>query len=137
MIIWRSQPFLIVISLIVVSLMYSIIIYYFISRFWFRYILLLVILTGVLVLFSYISRIIPNESFEIIKLVYLSVLFLIICLFFFKIEFFYIEDDRIKSTNLWEISISLFNLYLIFFLFIIIVMVVWLVKLKRGAVRNL
>jgi len=72
------QPVFIVRRLIVITLFYSFFIYKIIGSYWFRYLLLLVILRGVLVIFTYIVSLIPNESFEIYR-----IMFVFVFMFFF------------------------------------------------------
>jgi len=74
--IWGVQPIIIVGRLILITLIYSLLIYLILGRFWYRFMLLLVILRGVLVIFTYISSLTPNERFELENLIYLSLFFL-------------------------------------------------------------
>lgn len=128
------QPLLIIISLIGVVLYYSLILYYETGRYWFGYILILVILSGVLVIFTYVIRLFPDEKFELNNLV--------LILIFFVYLFAYITylgigfDSSVMSLKLWEGVIGLFTLYLASFLLGIIVIVIWLRWFKEGALRG-
>lgn len=97
-----------------------------VGSYWYRYILVLVIIRGVLMLFTYIVSLIPNESFEVIRLVNFVLLLIIMRV---KIEVINIEDGGVFSIKIWGIVVGGINLYVVIYLLIIIVMVVWL----RGA----
>lgn len=134
--VWRVQPYLIIIRLMVITIIYSIYIYYGIGRYWYRYILVLVMIRGILVLFTYIARLIPNERFEYMRLIYIRLFIYIILLIKLKYKISYFGDRRFMVLKLWEISVGLYNLYIVLFLLIIIVIVVWLRNFDCGAVRN-
>lgn len=134
--VWNVQPYIIIIRLIIITLGYSIFIYIRIRRYWYRYILILVILRGVLVLFRYIASLIPNEKFEYIKLLYVRVFIYLILIIGFNQISIYWGDTRLLLFKMWNILINLYNLYLVLFLIRIIIMVVWLRNCDSGAIRN-
>lgn len=129
----RIQPIFIVRSLILIVLLYSYIIYIIIGSYWFRYALVIVILRGVLVVFTYIVRLIPNERFENYNLLY------IIGVIMFLIGRFYVWIYDIKmgviSLNLWRRFFSFFNIFIVVVLLGIILVVVWLRYMGFGALR--
>ena len=59
--------------------------------------LVLVIMRGILVIFTYIARLIPNEEFEILGLVNFIIILILISK---KEEFFVIEERRIMSLKI-------------------------------------
>lgn len=128
----RFQPLFIVRRLILITLIYSFIIYSSLGTFWFRYILLLVIIRGVIVLFTYIVRLIPNESFEIYGLI---MFFSFMILIFLGYNISFLIDIRIIRVNLWITLLRIFNLILISFLLVIILLVVYLRYIEEGAFR--
>lgn len=134
--IWSVQPFLIIIRIIILTLLYSLLVYYFIKRYWYAYMLVLVIIRGVLVLFSYFIRLISNVKFELLSFVYIRIFLFFVFLFKINKDVFFIDDFSFISFKFWERIIGLYNIYLVLFLLIIIVMVVWLRNLNIGAVRN-
>lgn len=129
----RIQPIFIVRSLILIVLLYSYIIYIIIGSYWFRYALVIVILRGVLVVFTYIVRLIPNERFENYNLLY------IIGIIIFLIGRFYVWIYDIKmgviSLNLWRRFFGFFNIFIVVVLLGIILVVVWLRYMGFGALR--
>lgn len=129
----RIQPIFIIRRLILVVLVYSYMIYLIIGGYWFRYALVIVILRGVLVVFTYIVRLIPNERFENYNLLYM------IGVIIFLIGRFYIWIYDMKiglvSLNLWRRFFGIFNVYMIRILLAIILVVVWLRYLGCGAIR--
>lgn len=128
----RFQPLFIVRRLILIRLFYSFIIYKIVGTFWFRYILLIVILRGVLVVFTYIARLIPNESFEVYRLI---IFFSIVVIILVGFDFFYFKDIRIIRINLWVTFLRILNLILISFLLVIILLVVYVRYIEEGAFR--
>lgn len=93
----------------------------------------MVILRGVLVVFTYMVRLIPNESFENYNVIYMvGIIFLLIeGYYFWMIDWKY----GIISLSLWSSFISFFNLFIIRFLLIIILVVVWFSYIGYGAIR--
>ena len=118
----RVQPIMIVLRLMIVTLIYSVKIMEIVGRYWFRYMLVLVIMRGILVIFTYIARLIPNEEFEILGLVNFIIILILISK---KEEFFVIEERRIMSLKIWEVWLLGLNIYLVLYLLIIMVIVVW------------
>lgn len=134
--VWRVQPYIIIIRIIVITVGYSIYLYYRIGRYWYRYILVLVIIRGVLVLFRYIARLIPNERFEYLILIYVRLFVYFVILIKFKYGIIYFGDIRVIVLKIWEMIVRLYNLYIVLFLLIIMVIVVWVRNFGCGAVRN-
>lgn len=135
--VWNIQPYIIIIRLILITLVYSMFIYIRIGSFWNRYILMLVLISGVLVLFRYIARLIPNERFEYLKLLYIRIIIYLIFISKYIYLYIYKLDVRIYLLKMWKMSVNLYNIYLVLFLLRIIIMVVWLRSIDGGAVRNI
>lgn len=129
----RIQPIFIIIRLIFIVLLYSYIIYIIMGGYWFGYVLVLVMLRGVLVVFTYIVRLIPNERFERFNLLIIITVILIF------IGGYYILVYELKfgmiSLTLWRTFFGIFNIFMIGFLLIIILVVIWLRYMGRGALR--
>lgn len=128
----RSQPVFIVIVLIFITLIYSLYVMINLGGFWFRYIIILVILRGVIVVFIYIASLIPNERFEFLSL------FLFLFFIFILIDNFFMINDRIIdeiSLKIWRFDFYIYNIFLIVFLFSVILMVVWLRCTESGVIR--
>lgn len=132
MFVMRLQPVFIVRVLIVITFFYSLIIYNSMGTFWFRYILLIVMLRGVLVVFTYIVTIVPNESFEIYNLVivfFFIILLIVECMDLFNLDF------RVVTVNLWGNYIGMIVLFLVGFLLRVMLLVVSLRYINDGAFR--
>lgn len=129
----RMQPIFMVRRLILIILMYSYIIYIIIGGYWFRYALIIVILRGVLVVFTYIVRLVPNERFENYNLIYMVGIILVMERGFY----IWIYDYKfgIISLELWVRIFSIFNIFIIRFLLIIILIVVWFSYIGCGALK--
>lgn len=108
-------------------------IYIIIGGYWFRYALIIVILRGVLVVFTYIVRLIPNESFENYNLVYL------VSFILFMVGGFYVWLYECKygvvSLSLWRSFFRIFNIFIVGLLLRIMLVVVWLRYIGCGALR--
>nr|YP_010219076.1 NADH dehydrogenase subunit 6 [Phoneutria boliviensis]UBY46229.1 NADH dehydrogenase subunit 6 [Phoneutria boliviensis] len=132
MFIMSMQPVFMVSMLIVITFVYSYMIYKVVGTFWFSYVLLMVMLSGVLVVFTYMVTLCPNESFEVYSLV---VMFLFMVLFVVGIFFMYELDFSIITVNLWISYLGMMSLFLVGFLFCIMLLVVSLSYVNDGALR--
>lgn len=131
----RNQPIFMIGILMILVLTYSLIIYREVRRFWFGYLLLLILLRGVLVVFSYVVSLIPNERFEFFSLI----TFLLIFLYLFVQEYiFSIKiDDSLICLLLWEGLILGYIIYLVTFLLTLIIIVIFVSLPQIGALRLL
>lgn len=127
----RVQPIFIISSIIIITVLYSYIIYVMIEVYWFGYVLVIVILSGVIVVFTYIVRLSPNERFENYNLV---ILLLIIFILIFG-RYMYHDNISYMSLFLWVSYVGLYNIYIVGFLLGVMLIVVWIVGIKLGAVR--
>nr|YP_010460113.1 NADH dehydrogenase subunit 6 [Lycosa singoriensis]UUC05160.1 NADH dehydrogenase subunit 6 [Lycosa singoriensis] len=125
------QPVFMVSMLIIITLFYSFFIFEVIGSYWFSYLLLLVMLSGVLVVFTYMVSLIPNESFEVFGMV-----FMFFFMFFF-VEYFNVFKVNMGfvSMSLWESYLGMFSLFLISFLLVVMFLVVLLSSMNIGSVR--
>lgn len=128
----RLQPVFIVRRLIFITFVYSFFIFISRGTYWFGYLLLIVILRGVLVVFTYMVTLIPNESFEIYHLI---IVFLLILILVVKLDFSFFFEMRFLTLNLWISYLGVFNLFLITFLLVIILLVVLLRGINLGSFR--
>lgn len=133
MFIIRIQPIFMVRRLILIVLIYSYIVYIIIGGYWFRYALVIVILRGVLVVFTYIVSLVPNERFENYNLIYLVRIILVLVGRFYV--WIYNFKFSIISLKLWRRFFGIFNIFIIRFLLIIILIVVWFRYIGCGALR--
>lgn len=129
----RMQPIFIVRRLILIILIYSYIIYIIMGGYWFRYALIIVMLSGVLVVFTYIVSLIPNERFENYNLLYM------IGIIIFIVRIFYVWSYELKygiiRLRLWRNFFRIFNIFMVSFLLTIILIVVWFRYVGCGALR--
>nr|YP_009349348.1 NADH dehydrogenase subunit 6 [Agelena silvatica]APZ84008.1 NADH dehydrogenase subunit 6 [Agelena silvatica] len=127
-----SQPVFMVGVLILITFFYSFFLYMLMGSYWFSYAMVMVMLSGVLVVFTYMVTLFPNESFEVYNMVYV-VIFMI--LFFSGSYMIYGSDYSMVSFSLWVNYISMFNMFLVVFLLSIMLMVIWVSGLEGGAIR--
>lgn len=111
---------------------YSLDTYFFSLRFWFGYILIFILLRGILVIFTYVIRLIPNENFEYLSfiLVFRTFLFL-----FLDTGYINIDEQRVMGPLLWEGIMGVYIIFLGRFLLRVIVMVIFLRNPLMGALR--
>nr|QNV12127.1 NADH dehydrogenase subunit 6 [Amaurobius fenestralis] len=125
------QPMMMIMSLIIISMMYSLYIYMSMGSFWFSYLLLLVMLSGVLVVFTYMVSLFPNESFEMYNLL----IIMMMCVFsLYWIYDMFGMDYSYISLNMWFFYMGIFSVCLVSFLLMVMVMVVWMSYLNEGAI---
>nr|WIM51599.1 NADH dehydrogenase subunit 6 [Corythalia opima] len=127
------QPMFMISMLILIVVMYSYIIYSVMGGYWFSYAMVMVMLSGVLVVFTYMVSLIPNESFESYNLLYMMGLVM------FLVEMYYMWMYDLKwglmSLELWMSYFSVFNVFMVGFLLCIMLVVVWLSYIGCGALR--
>lgn len=131
----RNQPIFIIGVLIIIVVILSLFSYFEINRFWFGYILILTLLRGVLVIFSYVVRLIPNEKFEFLRLVFLVLGF--IYLFIEDYLIFIKVDNSFICLLLWEGMLLGYMVYLVIFLLRVIIITIFVRYPQFGALRLL
>nr|YP_010460100.1 NADH dehydrogenase subunit 6 [Lycosa shansia]UUC05147.1 NADH dehydrogenase subunit 6 [Lycosa shansia] len=125
------QPVLMVSMLIIITLFYSFFIFKMVGSYWFSYLLMLVMLSGVLVVFTYMISLIPNENFEFYGIM---IMFMIMFLFIKEYSMFKMNMGFVSLT-LWESYLGVFSLFLISFLLIVMFLVVLLSSMNFGSIR--
>lgn len=139
-----THPLAIVLALICFSLVVSLITGFFINSFWFRYILFLVIVGGILVVFIYITRVASNEKFLFkYNFIYSIIFFFIIIfpLYFFLKNYFKRRDLNLIS---YENIINKFIIFpycsiialIIVYLLVTLIVVVKITQLNIGPLRQ-
>nr|YP_009680184.1 NADH dehydrogenase subunit 6 [Neoscona scylla]QDF64718.1 NADH dehydrogenase subunit 6 [Neoscona scylla] len=127
------QPMMVISSLIMIVLIYSMFLYWSLSSFWFSYMVILVLMSGVLVVFTYMMSVLPNESFEISSLMMLILGFVLMYKSSIYSEF--IQDVGLSSMKIWTGVTMLMSLFLVMYLLFIMIMVVWVSMMELGAIR--
>lgn len=131
--IWSSHPLMMMIGLVILLLYVFVFIYKNLLRFWVGFLLSIVILRGILVIFSYMLRLIPNIFFENSRIVF-PLVFLIIAGYFLPGEFINL-DARGFTSKIWMTEFNLLTFYLVFFLLLLIVIVLFLRIMDKGSLR--
>lgn len=127
-----TQPVFIIGIIILIILLYSYVLYDVMNSYWFSYILIIVILRGVLVVFTYIITLIPNERFENFYFIFL---FFLIIIFISGWNEGYSYNINYLCLHLWLSYVRFINLFIVRFLLGIILIVVWLGYINEGAIR--
>nr|YP_009240935.1 NADH dehydrogenase subunit 6 [Neoscona adianta]ALF63169.1 NADH dehydrogenase subunit 6 [Neoscona adianta] len=127
------QPMMVISSLIIIVLMYSMYLYWSLSSFWFSYMVILVMMSGVLVVFTYMMSVLPNESFEVSSLMML----VLGIVFLYKNTLYndFIQDVSLSSMKIWVGVTMLMSLFLVVYLLFIMIMIVWVSMMEWGAIR--
>nr|AJR33123.1 NADH dehydrogenase subunit 6 [Cyrtophora moluccensis] len=133
MFILSTQPMMVISSLILTVLVYSIYLYWNLSSFWFSYMLILVLMSGVLVVFTYMMSVLPNEGFEVSSLVMLVLGVVFMTKYSGYDEYF--MDMSMGSMKIWMSMTLVISVFLVIYLLVMMVMVVWLSMLEKGAIR--
>nr|YP_010316558.1 NADH dehydrogenase subunit 6 [Leucauge wulingensis]ULD67701.1 NADH dehydrogenase subunit 6 [Leucauge wulingensis] len=128
-----AQPILLMGMLIMMVLIYSFNVYMVMGNFWFSYILMLVMLTGVLVLFSYMLSLIPNSEFEFGSM-FLVLVFLLMGYLIGDIYYSYLDYSD-YSIFMWIPMMNMMTFFYIF-LFGMMIIVVWLSMMDKGSIRE-
>lgn len=131
--VWGSHPLLIMGGLVILVLIIFLYLYFSIIRFWVGYLLVLVILRGILVIFSYILRLVPNLSFEEFSL--LMPLLLFVFAGYRIIEKFYGGDISLYTYSIWVGNLRLITFYLAGLLLLLMVVVLFLRIINKGSLR--
>nr|YP_010297093.1 NADH dehydrogenase subunit 6 [Plator insolens]UMI39153.1 NADH dehydrogenase subunit 6 [Plator insolens] len=126
------QPIVMVSSLIVMTLLYSYCMNLYMEGYWFSYALVMVMLSGILVIFTYMVSLVPNEMFENYNLI---MIFMMMIMMMVNFEIFYLGDMSYMCLSLWGSYISFYNLFMVGFLFGVMLMVVWISCIDSGAMR--
>nr|UXF58265.1 NADH dehydrogenase subunit 6 [Philodromus sp.] len=126
------QPMFMITMMIMIVIVYSYYIYLSMMSYWFSYILVMVMLSGVLVVFTYMITLIPNEVFENYNLLYM-------CMFIFfgfiGFDYVFFFSNEVVGLIIWNSLLGFLNIFVLVFLFLIMLMVVWFSYLSEGAVR--
>nr|YP_009161629.1 NADH dehydrogenase subunit 6 [Cyclosa argenteoalba]AKN58358.1 NADH dehydrogenase subunit 6 [Cyclosa argenteoalba] len=133
MFILSNQPMMMISTLIFIILLYSLLMLWSLSSFWFSYMIILVLMSGVLVVFTYMMGVLPNESFEVSSLV-MIVMGLVLTYKYFEFDEF-ILDESMSSMMIWEGTMFIMSLLLVVYLLGMMVIIVWMSMMEKGAIR--
>nr|YP_010415031.1 NADH dehydrogenase subunit 6 [Araniella displicata]URW97650.1 NADH dehydrogenase subunit 6 [Araniella displicata] len=128
-----TQPMMVISSLIFTVLMYSLFLYWNLMSYWFSYMMVLVLMSGVLVVFTYMMSILPNESFEISSLIF--VIMGITILHNYKGWVLESQEISLGSMKLWGDLMLVGSLVLVSYLLFMMIMIVWVSIMEKGAIR--
>nr|AKG65077.1 NADH dehydrogenase subunit 6 [Tetragnatha maxillosa] len=132
-IIWGSHPILMMGGLLVLVLSSLLYLYYNTLMFWGGYLLLMVMLSGILVIFSYMLSLVPNLAFGEFSMFMPLLLGLI--LVYLEMEKFYLMDFSLYIFSIWGGSFSMMTFYLVSLLLLLMVIVLHMSEMKKGSVR--
>nr|ACA62666.1 NADH dehydrogenase subunit 6 [Calisoga longitarsis] len=132
MFVGSSQPMSLVLLLIFVTLSYVLYLYVVMKTFWYSFVIMIVMLSGVLVVFTYMASMSPNEKFiwSGISLMILIVVFLGVLVDGWGYPLSHV------SLKLWDGWTMLVVGWLISFLLVVMLMVIWVSEWGDMAARS-
>nr|AUJ21384.1 NADH dehydrogenase subunit 6 [Tetragnatha macilenta] len=132
-IIWGSHPILLMGGLVILVLSCMLYMYMMMNSFWMGYLLVLVMLSGVLVIFSYMLSLIPNLVFE--EFVILFPLLLIMFSSYLVLDSCFFLDLSCYLYSIWVMGMNLITTYLVVLLLLLMVIVLYLSIMSEGSLR--
>nr|YP_010239135.1 NADH dehydrogenase subunit 6 [Atypus karschi]QTH31104.1 NADH dehydrogenase subunit 6 [Atypus karschi] len=120
-----------IMMLISFTFIYVIKLYLFLDTFWYSYIVMMIVMSGVLVLFTYMASLSSNESIDFNK----SLLFLFLSLMLYNEENMMEEVMETHSVSIWDQKLMNLNIMILIFLLITMFMVVKLSNFNFGSLR--
>nr|UPL66086.1 NADH dehydrogenase subunit 6 [Idiostolus sp.] len=143
---WLNHPLSMGLILILQSLIMALLIGVIMENFWFSYILLIIMMSGMLVLFIYMASVASNEKFYFsMKLLYTSFFLLIMLIInIYYNEYLELENSNININNKMEIVMlnKLFNgmtmlltMMMVLYLFFTMIVVTNIVNMTEGPLR--
>nr|UPL65322.1 NADH dehydrogenase subunit 6 [Opistholeptus burmanus] len=138
---WMNHPLTITISIIMQTLLVSITTVMNSSNSWFSYIIVISMLSGMLVLFMYMSNVASNEKFNSsVKLFMLSLMLLITLLLTIEtMEIYPINsmpgNENISLMNLFNKNNYMVTMIMILYLFITMIVISYIVNIQEGPLR--
>nr|QDP17888.1 NADH dehydrogenase subunit 6 [Parachtes teruelis] len=104
------------------------------SSVWFGLVMILVLISGVLILFTYMVSLTPNDSFEISS-VWASLLLLLTMMVCKEKYLFYGFDISFLSLSLWEMDFMVYLLFGLGFLLLVMLFIIEVVMMSMGPLR--
>nr|AUJ21346.1 NADH dehydrogenase subunit 6 [Tetragnatha similis] len=133
MIIWGSHPLMMMGGLVILVLMIFLHLYFSLVSLWVGYLLVLVMLSGILVIFSYMLSLIPNLAFEEFNL-FMPMLLLVFAGYSIY-EKFYMDNVSLYTYSIWVSELSSMTFYLVSLLLLLMVIVLFLSIMGKGSLR--
>nr|YP_009472983.1 NADH dehydrogenase subunit 6 [Notopteryx soror]AST10213.1 NADH dehydrogenase subunit 6 [Notopteryx soror] len=125
--IWLNHPISMGITIILQTMIVSMIVGLLMESFWFSYIVMIMMLSGMLVLFIYMASVASNEKFNIsIKLIMLSITAIVMSMLMQWYTKNLNNEPTVIMTNLPTETLTLNNLFNCKFKLIIMTMVLYL-----------
>nr|UPL65309.1 NADH dehydrogenase subunit 6 [Stenophyella macreta] len=141
---WLKHPLSMTLIIILQTFTFAMITTYLSTTSWFSYIIVIIMLSGMLVLFMYMASVASNEKFyssiklgmtSIMILIYLSVILYLNKLEVFK-EMSTISMETISLKLMFNKNNSLITMMMILYLFFAMVVVSYIVNIQEGPLRK-
>nr|YP_009680088.1 NADH dehydrogenase subunit 6 [Parachtes romandiolae]QDP17914.1 NADH dehydrogenase subunit 6 [Parachtes romandiolae] len=123
----------------IISLMGIVLVYFYFSfssssSVWYGLVMVLVMLSGVLVIFTYMVSLIPNDKFELFNVFY-GLLFTVLMIMIYNMDVLLGWDISFLSLKLWELDFMIYLMFGLGFLLLIMLFVIEIVGKFMGALR--
>nr|QDP17875.1 NADH dehydrogenase subunit 6 [Parachtes ignavus] len=104
------------------------------SSVWYGLVMVLVMLSGVLVVFTYMVSLIPNDSFELLNVLY-GLVFVMLAGLSFDVSMLFGCDISSLSLKLWEMDFMIYLMFGLSFLLFVMLFIIEIVGKFMGALR--
>nr|ANJ70659.1 NADH dehydrogenase subunit 6 [Stenus clavicornis] len=106
---------------------------------WFSYIIFIIMIGGVLIIFTYMTSIASNESFKFNKnIIFFTVLIFLLMLIFFNFNFIEFQDNINSSFFLkyFNFPINMMMIFLFIYLYLTLIACVKITNFNQGPLRQ-
>nr|QDP17901.1 NADH dehydrogenase subunit 6 [Parachtes limbarae] len=101
---------------------------------WFGLVMVLVMLSGVLVIFTYMASLVPNDKFELMQVGY-GFIFILCLMVGFDLMMLYGYDVSFLCLKLWDVDFMIYLMFGLSFLLLIMLFIIDIVGSFMGALR--
>nr|YP_010310397.1 NADH dehydrogenase subunit 6 [Melanacanthus marginatus]UMY75932.1 NADH dehydrogenase subunit 6 [Melanacanthus marginatus] len=143
---WLNHPISMGITIISLTITVAVTVGLLMGSFWYSFIIMITMLSGMLVLFIYMASVASNEKFSTpVKLIIMSISFMLLgVLMFFMYDNYYNEmnttptimsTENISLNMLFNIKFKFLTMMMVLYLFFAMVTISFIVNISEGPLR--
>nr|YP_011009668.1 NADH dehydrogenase subunit 6 [Hygia bidentata]WPV77660.1 NADH dehydrogenase subunit 6 [Hygia bidentata] len=141
---WLNHPVSMGILIILQTLMVSMVVGLYLSSFFFSYIIMITMLSGMLVLFIYMASVASNEKFTVsMKMIIISMLMMLIGMILqknymhdeMKMMLMKISSDKLLLQNMFNNKTKFITMMMIMYLLFTMMTISYIVNISEGPLR--
>nr|YP_002735080.1 NADH dehydrogenase subunit 6 [Riptortus pedestris]ABZ02122.1 NADH dehydrogenase subunit 6 [Riptortus pedestris] len=142
---WLNHPISMGITIIIITILTAMISGLMLGSFWYSYIILITMLSGMLVLFIYMASVASNEKFKtpVMMIMAISIMIMLIMTVTLLLEDYYKEMNNFSMINkeifslnlLFNIKNKFITMMLVLYLFFTMMIVSFIVNISEGPLR--